>query len=405
MANPRKLLEDIPNKTRNALGILTHVALIEDGDGRFIRITIPANSYPISCNGKYYIRSGSTTQELTGRSLDEFILRKQGKTWDGVPVPNVTIDAFDRDAFNLFRKKAVAAARMNEEDLRINDALLLDNLRLMDSGYMKRAALLLFHQEPERWFTGAFVKIGLFRNAADLESQDEVHGPLIAMPDKVVDLVYLKYFKGKIAYSGIQRTETYPIPRPAFREAILNAIVHKDYSTGNPVHIHIYPDKVLIYNDGRLPKNWTEADLFAPHTSKPFNPDIANGFFRAGLIEAWGRGIEKIREGCRLAGISPPHYKIKPNEVMIGFEASIGDNIGDGIGDGTDGTEVGTDGTENENRVLAMIAHDRKITFEKLSQETGFSRRTVSRIIKSLQEHGKLKRIGSARSGHWEILQ
>jgi predicted HTH transcriptional regulator len=158
------------------------------------------------------------------------------------------------------------------------------------------------------------------------------------MADKAEELVYLKYFKGIISYRGLQRIENYPIPRTAFREAVLNAIVHRDYSTGNPIHIHIYPNKVLIYNDGRLPENWTEADLFAPHTSKPYNPLIAAAFFRSGQIEAWGRGVEKISAACREWGKPEPFYRIRSNEVMIGFDTEVGEfgeNVG-GLGENDD---------------------------------------------------------------------
>jgi ATP-dependent DNA helicase RecG len=149
------------------------------------------------------------------------------------------------------------------------------------------------------------------------------------MADKAEDLVYLKYFKGIISYEGLQRIENYPIPRQAFREAVLNAIIHRDYSTGNPIHIHIYPDKVLIYNDGKLPANWTVEDLFAAHTSKPYNPLIAGAFFRSGQIEACGRGVQKIAEACKLWGKAEPFYRIRTNEIMIGFETdvSIAENI------------------------------------------------------------------------------
>ena len=209
--------------------------------------------------------------------------------------------------------------------------MLLNNLRLIEGNHIKRAALLLFHLDPENWVPGAYVKVGFFENAADLLHQDEIHGPLITMADKVEDLVYLKYFKGIISYDGLQRIETYPVPRAAFREAVLNAVVHRDYSTGNPIHIHIYPDKVLIYNDGRLPENWTVEDLFTLHTSKPHNPLIAGAFFRSGQIEAWGRGIEKITDACKAWGKPEPFYKIRTNEVMIGFntEPEFGEKFGE----------------------------------------------------------------------------
>jgi ATP-dependent DNA helicase RecG len=131
--------------------------------------------------------------------------------------------------------------------------MLLKNLRLVEGDYLKRAAILLFHQDPENWVPGAYLKIGFFENATDLLHQDEIHGPLIAMADKAEDLVYLKYFKGIISYEGLQRIETYPIPRQAFREAILNAIIHRDYSTGNPIHIHVYPETNTLPKQHTLP--------------------------------------------------------------------------------------------------------------------------------------------------------
>jgi len=89
--------------------------------------------------------------------------------------------------------------------------------------------------------------------------------------------------------------------------------------TDNPIHIHIYPDKVSIYNNGKLPETWTVEDLFLPHTSKPYNPLIAGTFFRSGQIEAWGRGVEKITEACKSWGKPEPFYRVWANEVMIGL--------------------------------------------------------------------------------------
>ena len=90
------------------------------------------------------------------------------------------------------------------------------------------------------------------------------------------------------------------------REALLNAVVHKDYASGIPVQISVYPDKLMICNPGQLPPQWTVERLLAKHASAPFNPDLANAFFRAGLVEAWGRGIERMLETCRQAGQDDP---------------------------------------------------------------------------------------------------
>ncbi len=107
----------------------------------------------------------------------------------------------------------------------------------------------------------------------------------------------------------MQRIESYPIPETALREAILNAVVHKDYASGIPIQISVYPDKLMIWNSGQLPSDWTLERLLGKHSSQPFNPDVANAFFRAGMIEAWGRGIERIMQECVTAGVPEPELR------------------------------------------------------------------------------------------------
>lgn len=102
----KKLMEDIPNKVRDMLGILVDVNLKEKDDKQYIEIITEAYPYPISFRGKYYQRSGATNQELKGAALDRFMLRKQGKTWDGVPVPYLKEEELDNATFDLFRKYA-----------------------------------------------------------------------------------------------------------------------------------------------------------------------------------------------------------------------------------------------------------------------------------------------------------
>ena len=126
-----------------------------------------------------------------------------------------------------------------------------------------------------------------------------MHGPLIEQVDKTVDLVYTKYMKALIDYEGVQRIEQFMFHKDAFREILLNAVVHKDYSSCNPIQISVYEDKIYIWNDGEMPPNLDSTDkLFMKHSSKPYNPKLANVFFKSGMIEAWGRGFEKIREVC-----------------------------------------------------------------------------------------------------------
>ena len=199
------------------------------------------------------------------------------------------------------------------EEVSVEDTILMDNLHLIDEdGYLIRAAMLAFYKDPEKWVTGSYIKIGYFgKSDSDLVYQDEVHGPLIEQVDKTVDLVYTKYMKALIDYEGVQRIEQFMFHKDAFREILLNAIVHKDYSSYNPIQISVYEDKIYIWNDGEMPPNLDSTDkLFMKHSSKPFNPKLANVFFKSGMIEAWGRGFEKIREACALYDGPLPEYEI-----------------------------------------------------------------------------------------------
>jgi ATP-dependent DNA helicase RecG len=271
--------------------------------------------------------SGSTNQELTGFALDELILRKYGLTWDSAPVSRIKVDDFYNDAFDIFRKKAVTSKRLTVEDVEGSNGELLEALKLTEGDYLLKAAVLLFHQDPERWCLGSYVKIGYFKNDADLCYQDEINGPLIGIADRIMDTIYTKYFKGLIRYEGIQRIDEYPMPRDILREAVLNAVVYKDYSTGNPIHIKIHDDKVIIYNDCQIPSNIEPESLLTGVRSKPHNPLIANGFFCSGQIEAWGRGIEKMRNGCIADGLPEPEFTILPNVFSVCFHIRNNNNV------------------------------------------------------------------------------
>ena len=162
--------------------------------------------------------------------------------------------------------------------------------------------------------------IALFREELGYR-QDEVHGNLFAQVEKTLELLQTKYLKAYISYQGLQRRETFLFPDAALREALLNAVVHKDYSSGIPIQISVYDDRIVLWNPGDLPENWTLKKLLGKHPSCPFNPLLANAFFRAGYIESWGRGIEKIHRECREHGIEPPVYDFDMAGLMLTFRA------------------------------------------------------------------------------------
>lgn len=183
---------------------------------------------------------------MKGAALDRFLLRKQGRTWDGVPVPNVAVKDLSGLAIKRFRTLAGRSGRVEPGTLREPAPALIDKLRLREGAHLKRAALLLFHKDPERFVNGAFVKIGFFRTEFDLAYHDEVHGDLFTQVAKTIELLRTKYLKAAIRYEGIQRIEYFPVPDAALRESVLNAMVHRDYALSAPVQIRVFEDRLKI---------------------------------------------------------------------------------------------------------------------------------------------------------------
>ena len=270
VANVHKLLEDIPNKVRDILGIIIDVNLKSKGSKEYLEIVVEPYPYPVSYKGQYHYRSGSTKQELKGSALDAFLLKKYGLHWDSVPVPNLLPESLEEKAFTIFAERAVQSKRLEDAVLHENKKSLLKKLHLVEGPYLKRAAALLFHENPEQYVTGAYVKIGFFKTDADLLYQDEAHGNLFEQADKTLDLLLTKYLRAYISYEGISRVEKYPFPKDALREALLNAIVHKDYSSGNPVQISVYEDKIVFWNAGRLPDELSIESFHSVQSTRRF---------------------------------------------------------------------------------------------------------------------------------------
>ena len=199
-----------------------------------------------------------------------------------MPIPRLTLGDCNPAALQWFRDKAAKSGRVDEQVLADGDTTLLASLQLEDGEHLKRAAALLFGKEPERFVPGAFIKLGFFITDDDLRYQDEIHGDLFSQVEKTLDTLRAKYIKAYISYEGLQRLETFLFPMPALREALLNAVMHKDYSSGIPIQISVYAHQIVLWNAGQLPERWTLEKLMGKHPSHPFNPLLASAFFRAG---------------------------------------------------------------------------------------------------------------------------
>ena len=422
------LSEAIPLKIRQTMGLMVDVQVLtaqDDETLKYLKIAVEHYPFPVSYHGKYYKRIGSTTQEVIGVELDKMILSVQGRTWDSVPVPNVKISDLDALAFQIFKKRALFTHRLTEEELNVSNEELIRNLHGFENDYLTRATVLSFHPDPEKWFTGAYVKIAYFLNNADILYQDEVHGSLMVQVERTMEIIYTKYMKALIDYEGRARRETYFFPHDAFRELLLNALIHRDYLQPTPIQIQVFRDKIDIWNFGEMPKTISIQDLFTVHRSEPRNPNIANIFFRCGYVESWGRGYFKIQTLCEQVNAKIPEPRPLSGGLSVVCNAcdlylELAKKYGiDGATEISD-KEAHSSGTGSSNSPQKFLESSSKVprssqklydelcknanaTNKDLAEKLGVTDRAIRKQIKTLKEAGLIERIGSDRSGYWKI--
>ncbi|MCL2250002.1 MAG: winged helix-turn-helix transcriptional regulator, partial [Oscillospiraceae bacterium] len=418
ISDSTKLLKSVPDKITHTMGIVADVNLLYDGELEYLEIIVEKYPTLISYHGKYYYRSGSTMRTIIGKELDKALLKSQGLTWDGIPVPRVAESDLKQSAIELFKKKAVKNRRLTEEDVSVDDHVLLDNLHLFDENRnLIRAGVMAFHGNAEKWVFGSYIKIGYFVTDSDLRYHDEIHGPLIEQSDRVEDLVYTKYMKALIDYEGLQRVEHFMFPRLAFRELLLNAIVHKDYSSCNPIQISVYEDKIYIWNDGTMPDELSSTELlFEKHSSKPPNPKLAGVFFKSGMIEAWGRSFEKIQAECEKVDTPLPEFKISASGVMVLCKPSEkylellhgGSVAGNEITAPTNAPinePINAPVNETARTIIAIIANNPTITYDEIAEAMQLNRSTIQRNVRTLKDSNLLERVGSNKNGYWKVIE
>ena len=394
--NAKRLLEDIPNKIQTQLGIICDIDLKEDSGREYLIIDVKPYEVPISYHGKYHYRSGSTKQELKGNALNDFLLKKAGKTWDDVTESRAKFEDLDIDAIEAFKERAFKSKRMpfikKEESLE----LILDNLLLTENNQLKRAGILLFGKNPCRFYINAFVKIGRFgKSDDDLLFQEIIEGNAFQLADKTLDILDKKFLISEISYEGIHRIEKWEYPYEAVREAIINAIVHRDYM-GAPIQISVYDDKLVIWNEGALPVDLTIDDLKKPHSSRPHNPILASAFFKGGLIEAWGRGTIKIINECKNAGLPEPIIE----KASGGIRVTIFKNIFNSD------MLIGLGLSERQLKAVKYIKEKGKITNKEYQHINSVSKATATRDLTELVEKYKLlEKIGETGIGTYYKLK
>lgn len=221
------------------------------------------------------------------------------------------------------------------------------------------------------------------------------------MADRVVESLRSRYLISPIHYEGLQRLEPLEIPESALREAIFNAIIHKNYK-GYAIQLKVYNDRVQLWNYGTLPNGCTTEWLLQKHTSVSRNRNIANVFYLAGFIEAWGRGIERMIADMEAAEMEAPEFVADSLGVTVTFHRKKeivtmwNGNNGD--------PKVTEKVTENQQTIIQEIQKNAFVTASELSEILGISLRKTKENMRKLREAGLIRRVGPDKGGHWEVI-
>jgi len=395
-----RYLDDIPNKTKDILGITPEVTVKKKAGKDIIEVSVAPSTAPISYHGRFYTRSGSSSVEIKGHELAELLIEKSGRSWDEFIEEGATLKDIDTVAINKFRKLAAERIPFIKGEKTAQEVL--NKLNLIENDKLRRAALLLFGKNPKKFHMTAYIKIGKFANDIDLISTDDIEGNLFRQVDKAMEILRIKYLLSNISYEGIYRKDNMEYPEEALREAIINAVIHRSYM-GPHTQLRISPDGLNLWNAGGLPPGIGIDDLKKWHLSKPRNELLADVFFKGGMIEAWGRGTVKIVDECKKAGLPEPEFREEFGGFSVFFrKGKSGERVVDKVVEKL-GERLGERLGETEKKILALIAGDKFIAIPVMAEKLGISTTAVEKNLKKLKEKGAIERVGSARGGAWRV--
>jgi len=401
----KKLLEDLPNKIRNKLGITLFVREEIQSGKSLLNIEISPSSFPISYDGKFYVRTGSTTQELSGIELSSFLLGKTGNSWDELPA-DANIDQLEEvlDKESIEKFKAIASHRLPLIDQDTTKNILQKLNLITKDGRLTRACILLFGRNPQKYFISAYSKVGRFKNNTIILDTVEVKGNLFQQLDGILEAikkninVMFDTSVRELSLEGVARREIWDYPLDALREAVINALVHRDYlDTSSSIEVRIYDDELILSNPGKLMPPLTIEQLKEKHSGRQRNPLIAAVFYYANLIESWGSGTLKMINLCKEQNLPEPEF-VERKEGIGEFAVLFYKDI-------FNEEELRKRGlNERQIKAVKYVKEKGKITNREYQEISKISERTATRDLLDLVVKKIFVQVGSTGKGTNYIL-
>jgi ATP-dependent DNA helicase RecG len=280
---------------------------------------------PYVCQGRILVREGTQVRAATAFDLSSLIEKgaRGEHRWERRPALGLDLDDLD---LALVDETAARIRQTRGYPLRASDPRgILGRLGLIHSGQFTNAAAVLFAKNPAPMFPQTRARAARFRDTAGSELADSkiFEGNLFALLEQLDS-----FLKAHVPVASQLRTgklirDDLPVyPWPAVREALVNALVHRDYRTfDGGMSLAVHDDRIEVWNSGELPEGMTIAELHRSHPSRPRNPDIAQVCFLAGLMERWGTGTQRIITACREANLPEPEWAPSGGGILLTLRA------------------------------------------------------------------------------------
>ena len=314
VANHNKLKSQVQSIARSAD---PPIAVEMNSVNGVLCITVPEqHGKPYSFGGKYYIREGASSQQMSRDEIREFFFKEGLIRFDKTSCQNFKIDRdLTPEAWAQF------AARAHIPD-GMDPIVALENLHLLEGGIMTHAGAWLLAEDITRYTLTAGVTCAVLRGITNTHIIDlkNFTGDICAIYDDCIAYMQAKLNTALIPHAH-GRDERLELPEDALREAMVNAIAHRDYRSTANVQVHIFYDRLEIVTPGGLPAGMREEDLGI--RSVPRNPLLFGMFHRMGMVEQIGSGIRRIRQECRDYGVEEPVIEVSDNWVVTTFKRQV----------------------------------------------------------------------------------
>jgi ATP-dependent DNA helicase RecG len=321
----KNTVEDLTNKivTNTEPKVYPEITLVNVDEVDAIAINIkPSPDRLVLAFGRPFKRVGKSTLRMSKDEYERAIVEKHREElrFDSRFCQEAELTDINKAKLKEFLRNASTERGL---DINPNEPAkdVIMQLKLGKGERITNAAVLLFGKKPQDYFIQAEIKCIRFKGTGVTETMidmKDIGGNII---DQVIEAEKFIYnhisLTSWIEGGKIERVEKWEYPPKAIREALANAIAHRDYRSSSKVQIRIFDDRIELWNPGRLPEGWTVETLKGKHESIPFNPLIARAFFWIRYIEEVGTGTNKILEWCREWGLPEPDFEYTGTGMVI----------------------------------------------------------------------------------------